>query len=212
MGYRCGRFGRAGVMSVRPRLSGWARVSIGRARAERTAPADSSAPNTVPRAILSALNMRNVLTRDLRVAHNTSRPNRGREKERETMNQNDDLIDRRVRFRDQHGKWYVGEVIAENVRMFTTEMSPSVNGYVVVKDDSGRCWGVAARHVSVVNPNYYADVDNPALCEHCWHPCHSDDAATDGNVSLCGSLRGNGCADRAVWRGDVIVGIDGKEW
>lgn len=128
------------------------------------------------------------------------------------MNKNDDLIDRRVRFRDTSGRWYVGDVIAENVRMFTTEMSPSVNGYVVVKDDSGNCWGVAARHVWVLNPNYYADTDNPALCDHCWHPCHSDDAATDGNVSLCGSLRGNGCADRAVWRGDMIVGIDGKEW
>lgn len=128
------------------------------------------------------------------------------------MNNNDDLIDRRVRFRDTSGRWYLGDVIAENVRVWNDNVAYLTNRIVVVKDDSGNCWGVAARHVFVVNPNYYDDIDNPALCDHCWHPCHSDDAATDGNVSLCGSLRGNGCADRAVWRGDVIVGIDGKEW
>lgn len=128
------------------------------------------------------------------------------------MNQNDDLIDRRVRFRDMSGRWYLGDVIADNVRVWNDNVAYLTNRIVVVKDDSGNCWGVAARHVFVVNSNYYADIDNPALCDHCWHPCHSDDAATDGNVSLCGSLRGNGCADRAVWRGDAIVGIDGKEW
>jgi hypothetical protein len=128
------------------------------------------------------------------------------------MNNNDDLIDRRVRFRDTSGRWYLGDVIAENVRVWNDNVAYLTNRILVVKDDSGNCWGVAARHVFVVNPNYYADIDNPALCDHCWHPCHSDDAATDGNVSLCGSLRGNGCADRAVWRGDAIVGIDGKEW
>jgi hypothetical protein len=63
-----------------------------------------------------------------------------------------------------------------------------------------------------MNPNYYPDVDDPVLCDHCGHPCHADDAVTDGNIALCGSFRGNGCGDRAVWRGDLIVGIDGGVW
>lgn len=33
-------------------------------------------------------------------------------------------------------------------------------------------------------------------CDECGHPCHADDAVSDGVVALCGSLRGNGCADR----------------
>ena len=47
-----------------------------------------------------------------------------------------------------------------------------------------------------MNPNYYQDTPNPVACDECGHPCHADDAVTDGVVALCGSLRGNGCADR----------------
>ena len=47
-----------------------------------------------------------------------------------------------------------------------------------------------------LNPNYYQDTDEPVACDECGHPCHADDAVTDGNIALCGSLRGNGCADR----------------
>lgn len=38
--------------------------------------------------------------------------------------------------------------------------------------------------------------DDPVLCDECGHPCHADDAVTDGTIALCGSFRGNGCADR----------------
>jgi hypothetical protein len=47
-----------------------------------------------------------------------------------------------------------------------------------------------------LNPNYYQDIDNPVSCDECGHPCHADDAVTDGTIVLCGSLRGNGCADK----------------
>lgn len=63
-----------------------------------------------------------------------------------------------------------------------------------------------------LNPNYYPDIDDPALCDHCWHPCHSDDAVTDGIIALCGSLRGNGCADTAIWEGGYIIGTNGVIW
>ena len=57
-----------------------------------------------------------------------------------------------------------------------------------------------------INPNYYQDTEEPVMCDECGHPCHADDAVTDGNIALCGSLRGNGCADRALWDGDIIIG------
>lgn len=47
-----------------------------------------------------------------------------------------------------------------------------------------------------LNPNYYQDTENPVACDECGHPCHADDAVTDDFITLCGSLRGNGCADR----------------
>jgi hypothetical protein len=56
------------------------------------------------------------------------------------------------------------------------------------------------------HPNYYQDTDEPVLCDECGHPCHADDAVTDGTIALCGSLRGNGCAERAIWDGDIIIG------
>ena len=60
----------------------------------------------------------------------------------------------------------------------------------------------------VLNPNYYPDIEDPTPCDECGHPCHSDDAVTDGNIALCGTLRGNGCADRAVWGvGEIILGV-----
>jgi hypothetical protein len=34
------------------------------------------------------------------------------------------------------------------------------------------------------------------ICDGCGGPCDADDAITDGFVNLCGSFRGNGCADR----------------
>jgi hypothetical protein len=125
--------------------------------------------------------------------------------------QNNDLIDRRVSFTGIDGKEHFGDVIAENIHILTVGVSDRLR-VIVVKDDAGDCWGLAASHVTVLNPNYYPDIDDPALCDHCGHPCHSDDAVTDGNIALCGSFRGNGCADRAMWRGDLIVGIDGNEW
>jgi len=56
-----------------------------------------------------------------------------------------------------------------------------------------------------MNPNYYQDIEEPVLCDECGHPCHADDAITDGTIALCGSLRGNGCADRAIdeWRAEA---------
>jgi hypothetical protein len=47
-----------------------------------------------------------------------------------------------------------------------------------------------------LNPNYYQDVKEPVLCDECGHPCHADDAVSDDFIVLCGSLRGNGCADK----------------
>lgn len=58
----------------------------------------------------------------------------------------------------------------------------------------------------------WEELDAPVRCDECGEPCDGNDAVTDGNIALCGSFYGNGCADRAVWRGDLIVGIDGKEW
>jgi len=57
-----------------------------------------------------------------------------------------------------------------------------------------------------MNTNYYQDVEEPVMCDECGHPCHADDAVTDGSIALCGSLRGNGCAERAIWDGDIIKG------
>ena len=37
--------------------------------------------------------------------------------------------------------------------------------------------------------------ESSVLCDQCGEPCHADDAVTDGVVTLCGSFRGNGCAD-----------------
>lgn len=62
-----------------------------------------------------------------------------------------------------------------------------------------------------MNPNYYQDVETPVECVECGHPCHADDAVTDGNIALCGSLRGNGCAERAIWSGEYIVGVTDKQ-
>ena len=47
-----------------------------------------------------------------------------------------------------------------------------------------------------MNPNYYQDVEEPVPCDECGHPCHADDAVhTEDSRDLCGSLRGNGCAE-----------------
>lgn len=63
-----------------------------------------------------------------------------------------------------------------------------------------------------INPNYYQDTDTPVLCVACGHPCHADDAVTDGFVTFCGFLRGNGCADRVVWDdAGFIIGVMGCE-
>lgn len=62
-----------------------------------------------------------------------------------------------------------------------------------------------------INPNYYQDVEEPVMCVECGHPCHADDAVTDGSISFCGSLRGNGCADRIEWDDDgLIIGVRGR--
>jgi hypothetical protein len=40
------------------------------------------------------------------------------------------------------------------------------------------------------------DEDEGVKCDGCGIVCDAMDAVTDGAVSLCGSFRGNGCADK----------------